>query len=92
MLAVGNFSLRAPFGLLALLLESLHFSLAFLVRNGHQLSFQNAHESEYRKRPTSVISGVHAAGVRLRGNLTKSFAQRGGTAPSAMDGGASAAP
>ena len=36
----GKLSLCSPFGFLALLFESLHFFLAFLVRSGHQASFQ----------------------------------------------------
>lgn len=40
MFTLGKLSLCAPFVFLAPLFESLHFFLAFLVRNGHQAPFQ----------------------------------------------------
>src|ERR1019366_8769792 len=39
--AAGKFFLSAPFGLLALFFESLHFLLALQEHNGHRVSFKS---------------------------------------------------
>ena len=38
---LASFFLSAPFGLLALLFQSLHFLLAFQQRSGHRVSFKS---------------------------------------------------
>ena len=65
MFTVGKLSLCAPFGFLALLFESLHFFLAFLVRSGHQASFQIYAGLVRQKAIAFLTGGNDAAPLRL---------------------------